>query len=105
MIGTHNGCGHDGWNGAASRTTAGAFCAECPDCPASEEESGTPEEESGGQEDTGDCPDVCKTCEQGWGSAAVDLVNGICVEKCSTSGRCITKKAVDGTDCSSCKGL
>merc|ERR1719379_2875434 len=33
MIGTHNGCGHDGWNGGGWTATAGAFCAECPDCP------------------------------------------------------------------------
>jgi len=45
MIGKHQGCGNDGWNGAG-RKTAGAFCAECHDCPASEEESGTAEEES-----------------------------------------------------------
>merc|ERR1719171_1546622 len=57
MIGTHNGCGHDGWNGGGGRTTAGAFCAECPDCPASEEESGTPEEESGTAEEESGTPE------------------------------------------------
>merc|ERR1719321_891828 len=113
MIGKHNGCGHDGWNGGGWTTTAGAFCAECPDCPASEEESGTPEEESGTPEDesggvqpTADCPAACINCKQGWGSASVDLVNGICTKKCSDDfGNCVRESWSNGVDCTGCTEL